>query len=205
MRAEDRKRITVQATVQPPPSGIGCMIIALPLAILASPLLLVLGVWNHLRHRAFRRRFDAIHGTGRRGILIYSDSPNWQSYIESHWLPRLRGRLVVLNWSERARWDELHPLEAPFVRRHMGDINFNPIAIVFLSSRVVDRLREARRAARRLEPIGIVSPFLSHVSTVRFLMAFRDFKHGRDEALRAAEARLWSLLGDDPDTSSRSK
>jgi len=44
------------------------------------------------------------HGTDIRGVLVWSDSPNWREYIEQNWLPRLAGKVVVLNWSERRHW-----------------------------------------------------------------------------------------------------
>ena len=43
---------------------------------------------------------------GRYGVLIDSNSPHWQGYIEEHWLPRLGGRLAVLKYLERQHWDK---------------------------------------------------------------------------------------------------
>jgi hypothetical protein len=33
---------------------------------------------------------------------------------------------------------------------------------------------------------------------VRFFLAFRDYKHGKDRRLRAAEAQLAAILGEGP-------
>ncbi len=69
------------------------MVLALPLALylvylLQGFLLLVAAWWRW-------------HGTPVLGILVLSDSPNWQPYIEENWLPRLKAKTVVLNWSQR--------------------------------------------------------------------------------------------------------
>ena len=39
---------------------------------------------------------------GKYVLLVYSNSPAWQPYFESHLLPTLQNRAVVLNWSARA-------------------------------------------------------------------------------------------------------
>jgi hypothetical protein len=154
-------------------AAVGGLLVLVPLLVLLSPVIAAMLASRAWRARALRLRFARTHGPGTRGILVYSDSPNWQRYIEERWLPRIGTRLVVLNWSERARWTAEHPLEAAIVRHHLGDRAFNPAAIVY-----------------RAPPEG------PHV--VRFLEPFRDFKHGKEQKLRAAEAELWTLL-DEPD------
>ncbi len=91
-----------------------------------------------------------------RGILVYSDSPNWSDYIEQEWMPRLGEQVLVLNWSERGSWGK--SLEVRIYRRFgIGDdnFNFNPMLIYFR---------------------GLRYPFL-----YRFFFAFRDAKHGNRE------------------------
>ena len=105
---------------------------------------------------------------GRPVLFVYSESPNWQPYIEANILPRIRDRAVILNWSERRLWPSASLWEARFFNRFAGDREFNPIALVY-------------RAPGR-------------VKTVRFHKAFLDFKHGKESALRAAEAELFSLV-----------
>src|SRR5262245_11268645 len=41
---------------------------------------------------------------GRYALVVYSNSPVWQEYFETHVLPTIGHRGVVLNWSERNRW-----------------------------------------------------------------------------------------------------
>lgn len=146
------------------------LIVALPVLLLALPFL-VIGAWLDRRkrrrlQREFHRRWGA---SGKRVILVYSNSPHWQAYIEEHWLSRVARVAVVLNWSERSRWPEQHPFEAEVFRMWAGDREFNPVAIVI--------------------------PQRGPVRVIRFWRAFRDYKHGRDRALRAAEAELAAAAG----------
>ena len=118
----------------------------------------VLRLWFWRRH--------AIHG--RRVLFVYSESPNWQAYIEANILPRLKDRAVVLNWSQRSEWPVRSPWEARYFRHFAGTREFNPIALVMCKR-------------------GRVQP-------VRFHQAFLDFKHGKESALRAAETELFALI-----------
>ena len=122
-------------------------------------------VWGVIL-RAWFWRAHAAHG--RRVLFVYSESPTWQSYIEVNILPRIRERAVVLNWSQRRQWSSTSPWEARFFRRFAGDREFNPLALVF-----------CRRG---------------RVKAVRFHQAFLDFKHGKESALRQAEAELFTLV-----------
>lgn len=142
----------------------------LPIVLLVSPFLLA-GWWRAaLRRQRLQRRFHERWGAeGKRLLLVYSNSPHWQAYIEERWLPRLQPVAVVINWSERARWSEHHALEAEIFRAVTGDREFNPVAIVI--------------------------PKRGNMRMIRFWKAFRDYKHGKDQALRRAEAELEDALG----------
>jgi hypothetical protein len=119
---------------------------------------------------AARRRW---RGTRVRGILVYSDSPNWRDYVEKNWIPELKDRVVVLNWSERKSWPRSLPvrlfnffcLENWFIVVGPGT-NFNP-ALVLLR--------------------GLRHPFV-----YRYYYAFRDAKHGNMEALRKLETHMFA-------------
>ena len=121
----------------------------------------ILRVWFWRAHAA----------QGRHVLFVYSESPNWQEYVEANILPRVRESAVVLNWSERRLWSSVSPWEARFFRRFVGEYEFNPSAVVFCSG--------------------------GRIRVVRFHQAFLDFKHGRDSALRAAEAELFALVHGD--------
>lgn len=104
---------------------------------------------------------------GRDILFVYSDSPIWHDYIEEQVLPRLGERAVVLNWSQRTGW---RFSLARMVFYHFGGWRaFNPLAVVFRPFR------------------------LTH--TFRFLQPFRDFKHGRPEALHQMESEFFGLIG----------
>lgn len=144
-----------------------------PLAIVGAVLGLVVAAyaWSAWQDWRVLRRFRARWSSeGRDLLLIYSESPHWQEYVEQNWLPRWRSRAVVLNWSERSRW--LETPEVALFRRYAGRRAFNPLAIL-------------------VPPRG--RPRL-----VRFWLAFRDRKHGKELALRRAEEELAALLREYP-------
>ena len=110
------------------------------------------------------QRFRAEWGTrGKDVLLVYSNSPHWQRYIEEYWIAKWGPRAVVLNWSERKSWERSRRPEAALFRAFAGQREFNPLVIV-------------------VPPIG------RRAHVVRFWRAFRDSKHGKDQKLRDAEA-----------------
>lgn len=103
---------------------------------------------------------------GRDVLFVYSDSPIWHDYVEGHILPRLGERAVVLNWSHRGRWRRTLSV---FAFRYFGGYrSYNPMAVVF----------RPFRFARRF----------------RFYEPFREFKHGKTEAVAKMERELYDLL-----------
>jgi hypothetical protein len=142
------------------------VVLALPLLVVyVAAYLLVLFVWGGVLRFWFWRAHAA---RGRPILFVYSESPNWQAYIEENILPRIRDRAVVLNWSHRRTWDSASPWEARFFRRFAGDREFNPLALVFCGR--------------------------GRIRAIRFHQAFLDFKHGKESALREAEAELFSRV-----------
>jgi len=139
------------------------VLLFLPLILsYAAAYLLWRVVWGSILRFWFWRAHAA---RGRPVLFVYSESPNWQSYIEESILPRISDRAVVLNWSQRRHWSSTSPWEARYFRRFAGDREFNPLALVFCSR--------------------------GRIRAVRFHQAFLDLKHGKDAALRAAEAELF--------------
>jgi hypothetical protein len=98
---------------------------------------------------------------------VYSDSPVWHDHIEQQVLPRLGQRAVVLNWSERKQWRR--SLAVMAFRYFGGTREFNPLAVVFRPFRLAHRFR--------------------------FYEPFREFKHGRPEAVANIENELFDLIG----------
>jgi hypothetical protein len=145
-------------------------IVVLPVLLLALPFLALGAWWDARKRRRLQREFhERWGGQGKRLLLVYSSSPNWQAYVEENWLPQLESLAVVLNWSERSTWVDRHPCEARIFRMWAGDREFNPVAIII--------------------------PADGPVRVIRFWQAFRDYKHGKDRTLRAAEAELGLALG----------
>jgi hypothetical protein len=104
---------------------------------------------------------------GRDILFVYSDSPVWRDYIRERMLPHLQQRAVILNWSERQRWQ--FSLARVAFHHFGGRKEFNPLAVVF-------------------------RPFC-RTRTFRFWQPFRDWKHGHPEALVAMERELFEVAG----------
>lgn len=140
------------------------------LAILA---VLVAGLlWHEVMKRLAVRRFRAEWGPqGKDLLLVSSNSPRWQVYVEENWLPKWGERAVLLNWSERRLWRGERRSEVELFAYFSGNEEFNPLAIV-------------------VPPRGL------RVNVVRFFEAFKAFKVGKPEALAAAEAELERLLAE---------
>jgi hypothetical protein len=90
----------------------------------------------------------------------------WQAYFETQVIPRLGDRAVILNWSERKRWNRTLPVL--LFRVFAGDRSFNPVAIVF-------------------EPLRWPRSF-------RFYKAFKASKHGRPEEVERLRLEFFQLL-----------
>ena len=176
-----------------PATPAGWALFAVPFLVLASPLLLAYSIWDDYRSSALRREFRR-RWPGKRGILVYSSSPNWQTYVEEHWLPPLRDEVVILNWSERATWEQRHPFERSIVRRYGGEREFNPLAIIFKPRRRLATLRAWLDGIRRLDPLGMFAPNSRDTEVVRFFQAFREYKHGKEQLLRMKEAAMFEAL-----------
>jgi hypothetical protein len=159
------------------------------------PIVAAMVWWDDLRRTAVHREF--IQRRGQRGILVYSNSPNWHAYIEQNWLPRIDNRMAVLNWSERSRWQS-ETLEVQLFRKLGGPREFNPLAIIFRELPPHATFRAWVGSIRRLDLWGALIPHSERVAVVRFWQPFRDFKHGKDAALRRAEVEMFDLLGIGP-------
>ena len=104
---------------------------------------------------------------GIRLLYVYSNSPNWQEHIEKEILPNLPEGKIVMNWSDRKRWKYMSL--ASMVFHHFGGYReFNPIAVI---------LRPFRRA-----------------KVFRFHEPFKEFKHGKPDALLKMEAEFFQAL-----------
>ena len=105
---------------------------------------------------------------GVRCLVVYSNSPVWESHIQHAWLPRLGDRAIVLNWSERASWHSglaVRVFRKFCLRWH----NYNPAVLIFR---------------------GLKQPYV-----FRFFDAFQQVGAGRPEYLTQLEAQMFEAIG----------
>jgi hypothetical protein len=132
-------------------------------------LVLIVAVTNQIRGVILlarsRQHFES---RGIRCLVVYSESPVWEDYIRTRWLPRLGQRAVTLNWSERSSWSP--SLEVHLFKHFIGSSwrNFNPAVLV------LQGLRRPR--------------------VFRFYYAFQQAKHGRRQYLEMLESELFTEL-----------
>jgi len=75
------------------------LFIAVALIGLVAAMVITRQLWREWYSvRKFRK---AGQPRGKDLVLVYSNSPNWQHYVEQTWLPKWERRAVVLNWSIR--------------------------------------------------------------------------------------------------------
>ncbi len=142
-------------------------LLMLPIIGAAVVVLLLLEALSRWRRGELLRAFRATHGIGKDLLLVYTDSPYWQSYIEQQWVARWADRVVTFN---RSRPWQTTQVEARVWRSLAGPLEHTPVAIVI--------------------------PSHGPARVVRFFLAFRDLKHGKDARLRAAERTLETALAD---------
>lgn len=141
------------------------------LLIIASPIIIVfvvigLGIHLTIRLGLTAAVWCAWLPRGRDTLIVYSDSAVWKVHMETEILPALASRVVVLNWSERARWP--FGLPAAVFRHFAGAREFNPLAVVF----------------RPMRPARVF----------RFWQPFSEWKQGKREPLARLEKELFAYL-----------
>ncbi len=141
----------------------------LPLAFYALHkiygLLLLLAAWFRWRN------------TPVRGVLVYSDSPNWKLYIESSWFPALADRVAILNWSQSKSWDK-------------------SLSVRLFWFFCAGRWWFYENVQHNINPALILLRGLRYPRVYRYYQAFRDMKHGHPEALRRLEDRMFADIGE---------
>lgn len=143
-------------------------------ALLAVPGVYALGFWLFgrilLGTALLRWRSQGI-----RGVLVFSESPVWQPYIEKEWLPKFGDRFVTLNWSSRASWE-------------------NSLAVL-LWRHFCGSYKGGTGVYRNVNPAVIVLRGVRHPLVFRFHGPFEAAKHGEVEGLKALERRLLEAVG----------
>lgn len=70
--------------------------------------------WRHARLlKRFRAQYQPL---GKDLVLVYSNSPHWNDYIEANWLPKWGMRAVVVNLTRRNEWRRETSPEAQLLR-----------------------------------------------------------------------------------------
>ncbi|MEQ1910817.1 MAG: hypothetical protein ABMA15_18495 [Vicinamibacterales bacterium] len=107
------------------------LLVGIPILALLIPWLVVTSFVDSIRRRWLTARFRSeFVPRGVVGILVYSNSPNWQAHIEAEVIPRLAGRVATVNWSDRSTWNRTSPLPVRLFRLLKPHEDFNPMGLV---------------------------------------------------------------------------
>jgi hypothetical protein len=113
---------------------------------------------------------------GKYLVLAYSNSPNWQQYIENDILPKLDRHCRIVNWSERSKWRWWSkPLEVKVFQHWTG-------------------AQSLFSYQREYIPVAITFMPWWRPRVFRFWKAFKDFKHGKMNKLKDLEREIFKLL-----------
>jgi hypothetical protein len=145
------------------PGFLGLLLVPL-LVIYAIPFVFVGGVYRTLVNLSVwwlwcRRGKDVFY--------MSSQSPVWREYMETHILPLVQERAVIVDWTER-RELERFSLKAAVARSYSREKEFNPIVVLF-------------------RPFHMRREF-------RFHGAFREYKHGKPEKVEVLRTELIEAL-----------
>ncbi len=72
-------------------------------------------------------------------LIVYSNSPYWQTYFETGLLPLVGHRAKILNWSERKSWP--FSLKSVVFSLFKGEGHENPMILIFSPFRWPKKLR----------------------------------------------------------------
>ncbi|OHB52807.1 MAG: hypothetical protein A2Y10_14985 [Planctomycetes bacterium GWF2_41_51] len=103
---------------------------------------------------------------GIRVFYVYSNSPHWQERVEKEIIPKLPDKTIIMNWSERSKWQRNLATTAFF--HFGGSQEYNPMGIIF---------RPFRKA-----------------KVFRFYQPLKDLQHGKPEALLKIETEFFQML-----------
>ncbi|WP_146584025.1 hypothetical protein [Posidoniimonas polymericola] len=151
----------------------GTRVLGVALVIAISPLLIALALVGLLCWcigSALLLLVAWVYGvaTGRDTLIVFSNSPYWESYFKETVIPILDKRSQHLNCSESKRWAKAS-LPVVLYRWFGGSKQNNPLAMVF---------RPWRTPA-----------------VFRFYIPFRNAKHGKPDQLLAVIEQLSQAVG----------
>jgi hypothetical protein len=162
-----------------------CAILFIILIPLILVILLLYCIWNFIcgfwLKLLVRKHW---HPQGKNMLFVYSNSPNWKEYIEENILTKISGNAVIINWSERSKWDWTNkPLELRIFNHWTGVFRY-----------IHTGSGRNKWDGREFNPIAITFVPWWRVKVVRFWQAFKDYKHGKDKKLKELENQLFEIL-----------
>ena len=104
---------------------------------------------------------------GKDLLVIYSDSPYWKEYFENGLLPQIESRSYSLNLSTRAKM-QTYNLQILAFDLFKYEKDYNPMVVLF--------------------------PFLRWPRRYQYYQAFKEFKHGKENALTKVENQVFEAL-----------
>jgi hypothetical protein len=146
-------------------------IILIPLGIVIIPVILWILLFEFLARLYTRTCLKLKWPKGKYILFTYSESENWSHYIEGSILPEIEEYSFIINRSKDQHWKSEFKLERRAIEL-WANLNVNPIAIVFESSK--------------------------KVKVIPFYEAFRDLKHGKQETINAKCQELFQCLPSNP-------
>ena len=143
-------------------------VVLFPIIIIVLPFLAMYGLWYLLVAILLQVRVWLTVGAKPWVVFVYSESPNWKEYCEENIIPNLPNGAVILNWSERKKWNK-RELAVKFFGHFAGGSEFCPLAFVVRPGRWILRYR--------------------------FFKAFKALKKGKDRELAQLEKEFWGEVG----------
>tara|TARA_R110002072_G_scaffold20841_7_gene75247 strand:+ start:3729 stop:4193 length:465 start_codon:yes stop_codon:yes gene_type:complete len=141
-------------------------LIAVPFVIALIPVFLLIFIYSILLKVYIRIRLWVEWPKGTYVLFAYSESENWSDYIEENILPRIAAHSRVINRTIDQNWKQKYRREKQAIE-YWASLNINPVAIVF----------------RAWRPATVIP----------FYEAFRDLKHGKENAINAKCKELYSV------------
>lgn len=124
---------------------------------------------------------------GKYLLFVYSNSLSWKEYIETNILPKINQTAIIINWSERSKWDwKKRPLEIAVFKHWTG------VSRYFFKSKI-------KWDGEDFNPIAITFIPWWKSKVLRFWQPFKDFKHGKERALTQLEAQLFDIIAESLD------
>ena len=162
------------------------MVISIPLIIIAIPFILV--IWAGFGLSSFVKgkilclivKLKWI-SRGKNTLFVYSNSPNWQNYIEKNIIPKIKDKAVIINWSKRKDWNKSNKLELQIFKQWSG-------------ANIYSTKGKKEWVGREYNPIAIVFEPWSKPKIFKFWQPFKDFKHGKKEPLKKLEKEFFKNL-----------